>query len=49
MMTGAALVISWMLRSTSAGPSFNGKIAVLVGLIFCLVVVLAYRNNTVKS
>jgi len=44
MMTGAALVITWLLRSTSAGPSFNGKIAVLLGLIFCLVVVLSYRN-----
>jgi YedE family putative selenium metabolism protein len=44
MVTGAALVITWLLRSTSAGPSFNGKIAVLVGLIFCLVVVLSYRK-----
>lgn len=48
MMTGAAVVITWLLRSTSAGPSFNGKIAVLVGLIFCLVVVLTYRNIPVK-
>ncbi len=45
MMTGAALVISWMLRSTSAGPSFNGKITVLSGLIFCLTVVLAFRSK----
>jgi len=44
MMTGAAVVITWLLRSTSSGPSFNGKIAVLSGLIFCLIVVLSYRT-----
>lgn len=44
MVTGAAVVITWLLRSTSAGPSFNGKIAVLTGLIFCLVVILSYRK-----
>ncbi len=44
MITGAALVISWAMRSTSAGPMFGGKIAVLFGLIFCLVVILSYRD-----
>jgi YedE family putative selenium metabolism protein len=48
MITGAALVITWLLRSTSAGPSFNGKIAVLSGLIFCLIVVLNYRTLSGK-
>jgi len=48
MMPGAAVVITWLLRSTSAGPSFNGKIAVLCGLIFCLVVVLSYRSSSGK-
>lgn len=45
MLTGAALVITWQLRSTSAGPEFNGKIATLAGLIFCLVVMLSYRKK----
>jgi YedE family putative selenium metabolism protein len=44
MLGGAALVISWAMRSTSAGPEFAGKIAVLSGLIFCLIVVMSYRN-----
>ncbi len=48
MLTGAAFVITWLLRSTSAGPSFNGKIAVLVGLIFCVIVALNYRKLTGK-
>lgn len=46
MLTGAAMVITWLLRSTSAGPSFNGKIAVLAGLIFCFIVVLTYRKTS---
>jgi hypothetical protein len=33
MLTGVAFVVSWQLRSTSAG------------LIFCLTVVLAYRRK----
>ncbi|MCI5133161.1 MAG: YedE-related selenium metabolism membrane protein [Candidatus Electrothrix sp. EH2] len=40
MITGAAMVITWQLRSSSAGPDFNGKIATLLGLIFCLTVIL---------
>ncbi len=46
MLAGGAVVITWLLRSTSAGPTFNGKIAVLSGLIFCLVVVLSYRKKS---
>jgi hypothetical protein len=45
MLTGAAMVITWQLRSTSAGPAFNGKIATLLGLIFCLTVILSYRRK----
>jgi YedE family putative selenium metabolism protein len=45
MTAGAALVISWALRSTSAGPTFEGKITVLAGLIFSLIIVMAYRNR----
>jgi YedE family putative selenium metabolism protein len=45
MLTGAAFVVSWQIRSTSAGPEFNGKIATLAGLIFCLTVVMAYRKK----
>ncbi len=44
MVTGAAMVITWELRSTSAGPQFNGQIATLFGLIFCLTVILSYRK-----
>jgi hypothetical protein len=45
MTVGGALVISWALRSTSAGPTFEGKITVLLGLIFSLIVVLVYRKK----
>lgn len=49
MLTGAAFVVSWQLRSSSAGPEFNGKIATLAGLIFCLTVVLAYRRKQARA
>ncbi len=45
MLAGAALVITWSIRSTSAGPEFAGKIAVMSGLIFCLFVVISYRKR----
>jgi uncharacterized protein len=48
MLLGAAFVLSWQIRSTSAGPEFNGQIATLAGLIFCFVVVLAYRKKIIK-
>ncbi|HFQ88971.1 MAG TPA: YedE-related selenium metabolism membrane protein [Desulfobulbus sp.] len=46
MLAGAAVAISWSLQSTSAGPSFGGKIAVLTGLAFSIVVVMSYRHRT---
>lgn len=49
MLTGAAFVVSWQLRSSSAGPEFNGKIATLAGLIFCLTVVLAYKRKQARG
>ncbi len=45
MTVGGALVISWALRSTSAGPTFEGKITVLAGLIFSLIIVMMYRKR----
>jgi len=45
MLVGGALVYAWILRSTSAGPTFEGKIAVLVGLAFSLVVAMAFRRR----
>jgi YedE family putative selenium metabolism protein len=45
MTVGGALVISWALRSTSAGPTFEGKITVLAGLIFSLIIVMLYRKR----
>jgi YedE family putative selenium metabolism protein len=45
MTVGGALVISWALRSTSAGPTFEGKITVLAGLIFSLIIVMVYRKR----
>ncbi len=49
MLTGGALVINWQIRATSAGVGFNGRIAVLTGLIFCLVVVLFFRRNNTHN
>ncbi len=45
MLAGAAVAVSWSLQSTSAGPSFGGRIAVLTGLAFSIVVVLNYRHR----
>jgi uncharacterized membrane protein YedE/YeeE len=45
MTVGAALVITWALRSSSAGPSFEGKITVLLGLVFSLILVTMYRKK----
>jgi len=45
MTVGGALVISWAIRSTSAGPTFEGKITVLTGLIFSLLIVTLYRKK----
>ncbi|MDH4317810.1 MAG: YedE family putative selenium transporter [Desulfobulbaceae bacterium] len=45
MLFGSSLAISWALRSTSAGTTFSGKIVVLIGLIFTMSVIMAYRNR----
>ncbi|MDH3543378.1 MAG: YedE family putative selenium transporter, partial [Desulfobulbaceae bacterium] len=45
MTVGAALVISWAIRSSSAGPTFEGKITVLLGLVFSLILVTMYRKR----
>jgi YedE family putative selenium metabolism protein len=46
MLYGGAAVYLWILRSTSAGPTFGGKIAVLTGLIFSLVVAMSSRKRS---
>ncbi|UCG81490.1 MAG: YeeE/YedE family protein, partial [Desulfobacterales bacterium] len=45
MLLGGALVYTWLLRSTSAGPTFEGKIVVLIGLVFSVVVAVAFRKR----
>ncbi len=45
MLLGGAMVYAWLLRSTSAGPTFEGKIVVLIGLVFSVVVALAFRKR----
>jgi hypothetical protein len=45
MFMGGALAYSWLLRSTSAGPTFQGKVVVLVGLIFSVLVATAFRKR----
>jgi uncharacterized membrane protein YedE/YeeE len=45
MLLGGGLTYAWLLRSTSAGPTFQGKIAVLVGLIFSVAVAIAFRKR----
>jgi YedE family putative selenium metabolism protein len=45
MLVGGALVYSWLLRSTSAGPTLEGKIVVLIGLVFSVVIAMAFRKK----
>ena len=45
MLLGGSLVYVWLLRSTSAGPTPQGKIAVMAGLIFSIVVAVASRRR----
>jgi YedE family putative selenium metabolism protein len=45
MFAGGALAYAWLLRSSSAGPTFGGKIAVLTGLAFCLVTAVTFRKR----
>jgi hypothetical protein len=48
MLLGGGLVYSWLLRSTSAGPTFEGKIVVLIGLIFALAVAMVFRKRQLR-
>jgi hypothetical protein len=43
MLAGGALVQSWAIGSTNAGPTYAGKIATLVSIAFMLVVGLLLR------
>ncbi|MHC4636591.1 MAG: YedE family putative selenium transporter, partial [Planctomycetota bacterium] len=45
MLMGGSLVHVWLLRSTSAGPTFQGKIAVLIGIAFSVAVAMAFRKR----
>jgi YedE family putative selenium metabolism protein len=45
MLTGGALVYTWILGSTSAGPTFQGKVVVLIGLAFSMAVAMAFRKR----
>lgn len=45
MLMGGALVYAWLLRSTSAGPTLEGKIVVLIGLVFSVVIAMAFRKR----
>ena len=45
MLVGGALVYVWLLGSTSAGPTLQGKVAVLLGFSFSLAVALAFRKK----
>jgi hypothetical protein len=42
---GGALVYVWFLGSSSAGPTLQGKIAVLLGFAFSLAVAMVFRNR----
>jgi YedE family putative selenium metabolism protein len=45
MLLGGALVYTWLLRSTSAGPTFEGKVVVLIGLVFSVIIAMAFRKR----
>lgn len=45
MLFGGGAVYTWSIRSTVAGPTINGKLAVIAGLIFCLLVANLYRKK----
>jgi len=44
MLAAGGMVHNWGLASSTAGPTFNGKIAVLLGIIFCFVLSLVNRE-----
>ncbi len=39
---------SWQIRSTIAGPTFNGKIALFTGLLFLFSIGTAFRKREKK-
>jgi YedE family putative selenium metabolism protein len=45
MLFGGATAYAWLIRSTSAGPTYQGKVVVLLGFIFSLVVAMAFRKR----
>jgi YedE family putative selenium metabolism protein len=47
MLLGGGLVQSWGLAATAAGVSLPGKVSVLAGLAFVLVISLLFRERTV--
>jgi YedE family putative selenium metabolism protein len=46
MLLGGGLVQSWGIAATAAGVSLSGKVSVLVGLAFVLVLSLLFRDRT---
>jgi hypothetical protein len=46
MFLGGGLVQSWGIAATAAGVSLSGKVSVLVGLAFVLVLSLLFRDRT---
>jgi hypothetical protein len=46
MFLGGGLVQSWGLAGTAAGVSLPGKVSVLAGLVFVLVLSLLFRERT---
>jgi hypothetical protein len=47
MLLGGGLVQSWGVAATAAGVATSGKISVLVGLAFVLLISLLFRDRTV--
>jgi len=46
MILGGGLVQSWDIAATAAGVALPGKVAVLVGLVFVLLLSLLFRDRT---
>lgn len=46
MLLGGGLVQSWGVAATAAGVSLPGKVSVLAGLVFVLVISLLFRDRT---
>ena len=47
MLLGGGFVQSWGVAATAAGVATSGKISVLVGLAFVLLISLLFRDRTV--